>query len=305
MPSRPAVAVILLFWAVVTGYVVRREVLPRYFADTPPHIDFVLVDELSSATVTWGVYRERKKVGTMSSRTEHLPADDTFRFSNTYRGLRFEFEVPIVEAKVGFDVPTASTAIRVGRDGRLREQTMSGTFEVSVGGLSLGAAKAEVDGRVVNGELVGRARLDPPKGMADKPFEEELVPVPVPDGQAMNPLMPVDRLAGVTPGKRWTVRHTDPVSDSLRLLMMRVLKEKGVDSKLLPTAVDSPQLLAEVLADPESLPRADGAASCWVIRYESADKAISARTYVRRDDGRVLRQEAGGLGVSLRFERED
>jgi hypothetical protein len=136
VPSRLGVAVILLFWLAVTAYVVRREVIPRYFADTPPRIDFVLVDELSTTPATWSVYRDDKKVGSMTSRIEHVPADDTFRFTTRYHGLKFDV------LKVTLGVPAAETVVRVSRDGRLREQTMTGQFDALFGALTVGSARA-------------------------------------------------------------------------------------------------------------------------------------------------------------------
>lgn len=299
MPSRPAVALILVFWLAVAGYVARRELVPRFFASAPPAIDFVLVDELSSASTRWTMYQDDRQVGTVTSRTEYVPADDSFRFSTSYRGLKFDFRV------VGFEVPAANTAVRVGRDGALREQSMSGTFEATMAGVAVGSAKAEVDGRVTAGLLRGRAKLDLPV-LLDRPIDEELEPVPVPAGQVMNPMMPVDRLRGVTPGRRWAVRLVDPMRDALQRLASKILERRGVGTRLFAgaSAADK-ELMAEVDATPVTLDRADGPASCWVIRYESTDKTIAATTYVRRDDGRVLRQEASGLGERLRFERAD
>ncbi|MEO2088075.1 MAG: hypothetical protein ABGY75_01065 [Gemmataceae bacterium] len=302
MPSRLGVAVILLFWLAVSAYVVRREVVPRYFADTPPRIDFVLVDELSTTPATWSVYRDDKKVGSMTSRIEHVPADDTFRFTTRYHGLKFDV------LKVTLGVPSAETVVRVSRDGRLREQNMTGQFDALFGAVAVGSAKAEVRSRVENGQLVGRAKLDVPALLA-KPIDEELDPVPVPDGQVLNPLMPVDRLAGVTPGRRWTIRQTDPLRDSLQLLARRVLKQQmpgaGGESKLFDGFAGSPELLAEVLPEPEYIAREGLPVPCWVIRYESADKQFTARTFVRRTDGQVLRQEASGHGEKWRFDRDE
>jgi hypothetical protein len=303
MPSRLAIAGILLAWLAVTGYVVRREVLPRYFADTPPAIDFVLVDELSTAPTQWTVYRDEAKVGSMTSRTEYLAADDSFRFISNYRGLQFGYDLP--RLKVTIDVPSATTTIRVDRAGQLREQVMTGQFEASMAGVSVGAAKMEVEGRVSDGHLRGRAKLELPVFLT-KPFEEDLEPVPVPNGQVMNPLMPVDRLRGVSPGRRWAIRLIDPVRDSLYLLVTKLLEKQGAGTKLLSGwSMEDKELVAEVESEPVTLDREGGPVSCWVIRYESADKSINAKTFVRRDDGRVVRQEATGFGERWRFERTE
>ena len=316
MPSRPAVIGIVLFWLVVTAVVVNREVIPRFFGDEPPAPDFVAVDELSSATVNWTLYRgpadgsADEPIGKMTSRTEYVAADDSFRFVNTYRGVTLRVVV--------FDVtvPTATTAVRVSREGELREQSLRGTAELDLGrlvGAGAGVRKltgsAEVDGVVRDGRLEGTASLtaDLVGGTTTAAF----TPVPVPHGQVLNPLMPVDRLRGVVPGRRWVVRQVDPLRDVIWELMLKGLhegrtklgEEPGQAPKL--TLPPAPELLARVLREPVALDRPGGAVSCWVIEYESTDPPVSARTYVRRDDGRVLRQEATAHGERLRFERED
>jgi hypothetical protein len=301
MPSRFATVAILLFWLVVTGYVARREILPRYFADEPPRIDFVLVDELSTASTHWTFYRDDQKVGQLTTRTEYIPEDDTFRFITVYRNLKFEFRVP--KLAVGFEVTTGQTTVRVTRDGQLREQTMQGSFEVQAFGLVMALAKTDVTGHVQNGQLVGRGRLE--STIFDRPIEELLEPVSVSGGQALNPLMPLDRLRGVMPGRRWSIRESNPLFDSLRLVARKVLQKQGMDTQLLPLGGEGDELLAEVLPEPEMIPRPNGVTSCWVIRYESADKSRVVKTFVARDDGRVLRQEAIGLGFNLRFERQE
>jgi hypothetical protein len=89
-------------------------------------------------------------------------------------------------------------------------------------------------------------------------------------------------------------------------LMEELAKQNGGKKKPAPvTMPKSPVLFAVVLNDPVELDRSGGKVSCWVIEYTSEDKTISARTFVSRDDGRVLRQEATSQGERLRFERDD
>src|SRR6185369_11585931 len=127
MPSRPAVVLILLFWLAVLGVVGYREVLPRFFGDAPPTPEFVAVDELSQATVGWTVYRgpanktTDEQIGKMTSRTEYVPADDSFRYVNSYRGVKLGVY------GVELTIPTATTTLRIDREGRLKEQTLRGS----------------------------------------------------------------------------------------------------------------------------------------------------------------------------------
>lgn len=311
MPSRPVVIGIVLFWLAVLAAVADREVVPRFFGSQPPTPEFVAADELSQATVDWAIYRGKEKgsadekIGTMTSRTEYVAADDTFRTVNTYRGVTLRV-VGVFEVKV----PTATSTVRVTRDGQLKEQTLKGTAELDLGAAKL-TGSADVQGVVLDGVLEGTATMSVPALFADT-RTAAFTPVPVPQGQVLNPLMPTDRLRGVVPGRRWAVRQVDPLREVVWELMLRGLHEgtaKLGEGK--PGAVgnlrlpEPPELLAKVLPDAERIDRRGGPVWCWVIEYESADKAITARTYVHRDHGRVLRQEATAHGERLRFERVD
>lgn len=309
MPSRPVVVLILLFWLAVLGVVAYREVIPRFFGDEPPAPEFVAADEFSGATVSWSIHRGAadEKIGKMTSRIEYVGDDNSFRFVNNYHKLKLSllaFEVNVV---------SATTELRVDRNGQLKKQTLNGTAEIDTGWLGGGqklTATAEANGVVRDGFLEGSATLTAPALFAD-PSVGTFTPVPVPAGQVLNPLMPVDRLRGVTPGKKWAVRQVDPLREALSELVLKGLQEewaKRGGGKRKPAAVtlpEPPELLAEVLRDPVTLDRPDGPVSCWVIEYRCDKPKIEARTYVRRDDGRVLRQEATAYGDRLRFERDE
>ena len=314
MPSRPVVALVVLFWLAVVGVIVYRDVLPRYFGDAPPAAAFGADAELSQLSVEWTIHRGRpnqtadEPIGKMTSSTKYLKDDNTFRYENRYRGVKFtQYGMELV-------IPHAVTTIRLDGDGRLKEQTLTGTAELDLGRFGVKGQKltatAEANGVVQDGFLVGSATLTCPD-LLSEPSVGTFTPVPVPDGQVLNPLMPLDRLRDVVPGRRWVVQQVDPLRDALGELLMKGLQEElakqgGGKKKPLPVTLPKPpELVAEVLRSPVDLDRPSGPVSCWVIEYTSADKTISARTYVRRDDGRVLRQEATSQGERLRFERAD
>jgi hypothetical protein len=316
MPSRPIVALVLLFWLAVLAVVVYREVVPRFFGDEPPAPEFVAVDELSQATVGWTVFRGApnkppaadEPIGKMTSRTEYVAADDSFRYVNTYRGVKLGM------LGVELIIPNATTTLRIDRDGKLKEQTLRGTAELDLGRFGVNGQKltatAEATGVVKDGLLEGSATLTAPDLLAE-PSAGTFTPVPVPNGQVLNPLMPMDRLRGVVPGRRWVVQQVDPMREALGELLVKGLQEglarqgggkRAAAAVTLPTP---PELLAEVLTGPEQIDRPGGPVSCWVIEYRCEKPPVLARTYVRRDDGRVLRQEATAYGERVRFERDD
>jgi len=298
MPSRFVVAAILLFWLGTTSIVAYRELRPRYFADVPATVSIELSDEATPALpVQWNIYRGSQIIGTLTTRMAHVPEDDSFKFISKYSNLKLDFG-----SGISFEIPTAETVVRVTRDGQLREQNMNGKLEVKLAALTLAQASTTVTGTVQGKQLIGHCVLKSSIANIDRALE----PVPVPEGQVLNPLMPVNRLKDVSPGKKWTIRLIDPLNDSLKLLMMELAKNQK--SALLPTqtGAESPELVAEVLSEAVLVDRAanlGGPVKCWVIEYRS--EQAMARTFVSVTDGRVIRQEARRDDEMLRFERRD
>ena len=300
MPSRPAVLGILLFWLLTTGFVVRRDVFPRLFADAPPPLLIDLADEATQQAPTfWTVTRGGQKVGRLSTRMTYDAQADTFRFASTYSDLKIDFDAGKL-LQLAVQVPALEATTTVGRAGDLRAQTVHAKLAAKLGGVKVMEATADVTGRVESGRLVGACKLVSPVGAVDEPLE----PTPVPAGQVLNPLLPVNRLQDVRPGRRWLIREVDPLRDAVETLVRQVAKQSDVAAGLLPSRAERRELVAEVLAAPEDIPRPTGpAVSCWVIEYRGDE--LTARTWVSRFDGRVLRQQARIGDEVVRFERED
>ena len=156
---------VVFSWAAVTAHVVYHDVWPRYFADAPPALQIDLADEATQQAPTkWTIYRGGKKIGTLTTRMEYLAADDTFRFVNNYG--RLTLDAGKSDTVLSVEAPRLVTTIRVTRTGELREQSMSGELRVLLGPIEIGHAAAEVEGRVVNGVLLGRCKVRYPIGAA-------------------------------------------------------------------------------------------------------------------------------------------
>jgi hypothetical protein len=294
MPSRPVVAAILAFWLATAGYAFYRDVWPRLISSGPPPLLIDLADEASqfSAGIDWTLYRGDQKVGRLTTRTTYRDEDDTFLFTHKYKQVQFDFGTARVQ------VPELVTTTRVTRSGELREQAMEGMLKVQLaaggaGFVDLAAARAKVEGRAEGGRFVGRCELVSPLGNVSR----DLDPVPVPAGQALNPLQPVNRLDRVHPGRRWVIYTFDPLAEALAALGRGQLGGLG-----LPEHRREP-LIAEVLPSPQPLDRKGGPVPCWVIEYRNGD--TKARTWVRVSDGRVLRQEASGFGERVAIDRDE
>lgn len=301
MPSRLASGLIVLFWLGTTAFVVHRDVWPRYFGDAPPAVQIDLADEATQQVPTrWKVTRGGKPVGSLTTQMTYSQADDTFRFVNKYVNLRLETGIQ----GITFDVPQLDTVIRVDRAGALREQSLVGKLVARIGPVPAGEASVEVTGLVAGGELRARCVIKSPPESKTPLVDKQLDPVPVPAGQVLNPLMPLNRLRDVQPGRRWVVRQVNPLADAA----IALAKELGKGSALvgaIPTT-ESRDLVAEVGRTPETPDRPDlPRVACWVITYRGSD--VEARTWVSTTDGRVIRQEAAGHGAAdaIRFDRQD
>lgn len=300
MPSRPAVVAVVLFWLGTVGYLGYTRVWPWLTAAGAPAVTVSATDEAGRVKTRWTVTFNRQKAGVL---TTELKADesDRYTFLAKYSDLKFEI------AGVPVRVPTATTEVTVDRAGNLRRQSVSGSA-VFDGKKLFGAeipASATVTSNVTDGELRGRVAGEIPGLFKLDPTD--LPPVPVPSGQVLNPMLPVNRLSGVTPGARWTIRRVDPLGDSLRQLFSALLAKHGLDSKMLGGGGGDEELLAEVLAEAEDVPvrRGEEAVRCWVIAYRGKDDKEAARTWVGAADGRVMRQQATAAGNTLRLDRDE
>ena len=298
MPSRSAVALILLFWLVTSAYVIYAEMIPRYFSDGAPPLRIDLADEAAqTVAVRWIVYRGDQRVGALTTRMEYANEDDSFRFINSYSELKFDFAVQ--KLTLSMVVPTLETVMRVSRQGDLKEQQMTGRLEARLGGVKLGEAKAQVNATVVDGQLTGRCVLQSPLLEVDEPLE----PVPAPSGQVLNPMMPVSRLRDVQPGRRWVIHEVNPLFAAINAMMKDQAKKSELLRGLIPDA-SANELVAEVGSKPVILERAGfEPVKCWLIEYRG--EKGNARTWVSVSDGRVLCQEANAAGEVMRFIRQD
>jgi len=283
MPSRPVVALIVAFWTATLGLVFYRDLWPRLMASGPPPIAVDLSDEATQyIPIKWKVFRGDKPIGQLTTKLAYQDADDTFEFTSRYKDLRIEV------GPLQLVIPEMTTTTRVTRSGSLREESMTG--KLRLGDIH---AEATVHGRNESGTFVGRCEIVSPLFN----LKSDLAPIPVKDGQALNPLQPVNRIVNIRPGQHWFVHEIDPLGDALKALF----REKGF---ALPEREKEP-LEAVIGAEPETLVwgTAREEATCWVISYRSGE--ARAKTWVRVSDGKVLRQEATLLEDRISLEREE
>src|SRR5262249_55594123 len=113
------------------------------------------------------------------------------------------------------------------------------------------------------------------------------------NGSVLNPMHPLNRLPNLRTGQTWRVPLVDPLADTVAACLPSL--------DLFGPRIEF--LNAEVTED--NLTWRGKEVSCLVIEYRAPGKSHpSARTWTRRRDGLVLRQDAEFQGRKLVLERE-
>lgn len=295
MPSRMMIVAIVLFWFAVIGLVVCREVMPFFATDAPPAVMIDFSDEATHRfPAQWGVYHGSKRLGTLGTQMTHDRATENYIYTSTYNQLEF------TTRSITISAPKLTLTTTVTRDGAMVKQTVKGA--VAVGGAFLGPLKLHAtlatEGIVSGGVMSGRTTVKSDWLNLDEPLE----PVPVPAGQVLQPLQPMNRLRGVQPGRQWVIHEVNPLGDAVARMVRKMAKDQGAGS-LFPAAAVRPEIVATVRSKPVDFAFRNSLIACWVIDYRK-DQA-TASTWVVVADGKVLRQEARLFDEVLRLERED
>lgn len=296
MPGRRDIALIVSFWFATVGYVGYRDVWPRLVRDTAPTVWIDLSDEATQTVpVRWGLFRDGAKIGTVTTQMSYDAGRDAFEFTTKFRDYKEEF--PPIQCVV----PEMEQTTVLSRTGQLREQRMQGTLIANFLGREVARGTARIHCVVRDGELVGHCHLD--SDFFDK-FEEPLEPTPVPDGQVLNPLQPVNRLRGVKPGLRWIVHEINPLAEALDNAKRQVFAKKGLSSTLFaPKTTERESMIATVGDAPELLATKRGEVSCHVIEIRG-DRGTTT-VWVRVADGFVMKQVANSKGDAIALVRDE
>jgi hypothetical protein len=294
MPSRPVIIAVIAFWLLTTGWFVVNEIVPKWRAGEAPPYTIEFADEVIRNPVPyrWVCTFNDRKLGAIRTELVNDPTDDTFEFSARSSGLI----LPITET-VSLKLTDFEDRVRVTRAGELRGLITSGSFAIEVAGLP-------ISGRLRMAAVAHGGLLDRHVQISSALFGESapaLDPVPAPRGSILNPMHPVPRITGLRPGQSWRQPLVDPRAD-----MMRAAIEQSGFASWFHLKTTPGVLTAVVLSEVKTLEWEGLQQPCLVIEYRDEDYTAPtwARTWVRRSDGLVIRQEAGAQGDKLVLQRE-
>jgi hypothetical protein len=271
MPPRSIVAAVLLFWLGANSWLVYREVRPRWRSGEPPPYTIDLTEELGHTSVNWEIWKKHKRIGNAVSRVERQ-RDRTYKLNIQFYFDKFRIVI--------LDVRKITGAYHVTEDGELlglsafagvAMKDKLGTIEMDL----------EMKGRVADGMLLAEVFFD------NKKVDLGELKIPLAGrGAAINPLHPLNRLPGLTEGRRWKITLFDPLD---ALMKAKIPQLDGVLGAMEGMAVR--ELLAEVKSD--TLVWDGTQVDCFKIEYRvPGEEEPVAATWVRRRDGLVLQQHS-------------
>ena len=271
MPSRLACLAILALWAVASVGLITRDVLPDLLIGPPPDLRSIASAGTDAGPTKWAIMvaddadlQSLRSVGQAVTETKHLP----------------EGRLSLV-SKAWFDSGglLRSTPFASKDDTRI---DVENTCDIDASG-NLISFQAVVR---VNGE-------DTPLLTLDGVFKNHAIemkargPIPIlnfsrsvpyePKTLIQNALGPIDRMPGLAVGQRWEARVVSPLTGKIDVVKAEVTRKSEIywDKSMVNTL--------EVV--------------------QKIPPAISTRTWVRRSDGLVLRQEVPFPVVKLIVER--
>jgi hypothetical protein len=281
MPSRLITIIIVLFWLATTGWLVYREVGPRFRQGEAPPFTIDLTDEVGAASVNWNVLQKGERIGggfTQVRRKDHR----IFEFTADFRVDRFKILLLTLEKAKMIGSYTVT------EEGRLLRASAQLKTDLSVLG-ALIPVELDFQGEIQGSQMHPKLKILA-YGQQVTPFSPEPFPVPE-SGRILNPMHLVHKISGLREGQTWAI----PLMDPLRALPS-VARDQVPGKDLIIN-----QVQAEVKAEP--LEWHGILTPCFKIEYRQPGEKPMAETWVRRRDSVVLRQAASYEGIEYTLER--
>lgn len=268
MPSRLITAAILAFWLGMTAWLIHREVVPMMIADSSPTYVPDLTDEIGAPMIAWRILHKGQAAGSATSVVQALD-NRAFEFRSTFF-LKSDF----------YHVSRIESMQRVNEDGSLRAMRVK--IDLRPG---LIVNQIEFKGEVEDQKMQPRVFLDGAEFKDAQLGKLDLAE----QGSVVNSFTLVGRMRGLWEGRTWKV----PMLDLGRLMPddpFGLKKMAAVPTQLAKVRTDSFRWEGKEVA-------------CYVVEYHEVGKEVGQRTWVRRQDGLVLKWDLSMLGVDMVLER--
>jgi hypothetical protein len=301
MPPRWVTVAIVAFWLATSGWYFYREVWPELQPGEAPPYTIDLVDETHQLPNFWDVLQGDKKVGKAHTQINYRKEDDSFEL---YSKLDLNFEIAFVLSKLKTEINSITT-YRTTREGNLRALSADMTGSVRLDTRPASGLRGQVTGTVRDGQLHADGEIT----LLGEKRPLQFDPVELSGhGTVLNPLHPVKRIAGLQPGRTWQVRLFDPLSLLSNVRLDDGARDANLALQFALRAIGGNEpgqftrLTATVLPEPQPLDWGGQQVRCLVIEYRGGQD-MTARTWVRQDDGVVLQQEASFKGDRMLLKR--
>jgi len=290
MPPRLMTLAICIGWIVTTGWLLHREVWPRWRADEPPPFTLYGADEVKSHQyfVNWRVYLDGKEFYHAHTSVQCVK-DDIFEL---VANLNLKGEAR--DQVLGSQLHSLKSVYLVNHAGDLQQITSDIWFPNPTGQKSA-TPDVRFEALPRNDRLMQNSRRMVPnvRGRASEPlvpFKTEPKPFDTSvRGGCLNPLHPFSRLKGLREGQHWQTRLHNPLNEA-----------RSIEFQLAPAATG--EYWWRVAKDTTALDWNDEHVVCLLVTYKGDD--INIRIWVSTKDNKVLRQEADFSGEHWVMERE-
>jgi hypothetical protein len=278
MPPRAVTVAIVVFWLVTLGWFFQHDVWPRLRPGERPPYTLDLSQEVTGRAGPrfWDVRRNGRTIGKARTWVRHNEDDDTYSLISKFNF--HDFQVGVVQIR------KMESTYRVTRNGYLRALDVEVEAAFDKNNKPEPDFQAVVRGEVRNGVLTPHWTINSPLVflfLGKTEFDSQ--PVDVADNRSLlNPTQPWNRLLNVQENRTWRIELFDPLMNSVSNLLPGLGPDPGVRA-----------LEAGVLQGTQDLTWNNEEVPCLVIEYhDSQHSGVSGRTWVRQEDGLVLRQEA-------------
>ena len=256
MPSRPVCVVICVMWMFMTGWLVKKELLPQ-FQTADLNYKRVLSDRTVDEITEWDLEYNGRMIGVAEFLIQPQ-SDRTIQLITNFR---------VTEGLLkSFRFGTRST---VYRDWRLH----SFMIELVVPDLDNTTKRYELVGEITDDELVLTVEgTDNPAIPRESRFRI------TPENLVMNKFIPVDRIPGLSVGNEWTSQSFNPVA-----------LVPGPAKWLM--SADPFESVINRVTKTERIANQDQQNLCFVVQHTTTNSRRKTHTWVRVSDDLVIKRE--------------